>query len=161
VAEEEGFWQFLDEAVTGSSIARGRGGELLLDPGTGGVVGVELVGVVLFPDFVYNFGDAALPLEVELFGREWFSHAFGDVDGRELLAEYFLDVPGGDECLIGGDEDAILLGGEGGTMFSASVGERIRILRLEAELRWKLPLASWERKPLVRVDLRRASRSGS
>ncbi len=45
-------------------------------------------------------------------------------------------------------------------MFSASVGVSRCILRLEAELRWKLVRVSWERKPLVMVDFLRAYRSG-
>jgi hypothetical protein len=35
---------------------------------------VELVWVVLFLNFVNDFRDAALPLQVELFWSEWLAH---------------------------------------------------------------------------------------
>jgi hypothetical protein len=104
--------------------------------------------------------DAPLAFEVELLWRQRLPYFLRHVDRCELLAEHLLDVPGGYERLIDGNEDAVFLRGEEGTMFSASVGVSRRILRLEAELRWKLLRVSCERKPLVMVDFRSASRSG-
>jgi hypothetical protein len=69
----------------------------------------QLIGVVILFDFVYDLRNAPLTLEVELFGREGLSHSLRHIDWREILAQYFLNIPGGDERLVGRNEDGVLL----------------------------------------------------
>lgn len=71
-------------------------------------VGVDVRGLI-FLELIDDFLDGARFDSAELFWGDGFSYLFLHVDCDELFAHHFLQVPGGDEFLVYGDEDVLLL----------------------------------------------------